>query len=141
MGDYSDTATILEGGILEIVWLGVNYLDSHKIDTNPEAVALYEKALKKELKQLARTEVRRQLAILRHLGPIAARALLTVNKLDSRKDKEAIFDLLKVKNFKSAFRKSLCEQVLNWVKTPRKARKYNRPLSPRQMDSLTRFVR
>lgn len=49
---------------------------------------------------------------------------------------DAIYKLLKTKNFRSSFRKSLADQVRVWVKeeTP----KYAKPLSPRQLSTIVR---
>jgi hypothetical protein len=46
-------------------------------------------------------------------------------------------NLLKTKTFRSAFRKSLNDQVRNWLTDP--APKYKQPLSYKQMDSLARW--
>jgi hypothetical protein len=54
----------------------------------------------------------------------------------STAEKLALVKLLKTKNFRSDFRRSLAEQVKAWLDTPADDRKYNRPLSPRQMDAL-----
>lgn len=46
--------------------------------------------------------------------------------------------LLAVKNFRSAFRKSLRDQIVAWLETPAEERRYGSPLSPRQWDCLAR---
>jgi hypothetical protein len=48
----------------------------------------------------------------------------------------AVVKLLKVKNFRSAFRKSLRDQIVAWMETPVEGRKYRSPLSARQWESL-----
>ena len=141
MAFYNDSAIILENGRLETVNLGTDYLDCHKVSLNPEAVRFYAKQRARELREIRRKHLRADLALIRHHGPVTLRAVVEMSRWNVRQEKEAMLDLLKVRNFKSAFRKSLCEQVLTWFKTSRKARKYDRPLSPRQMESITRFVR
>jgi hypothetical protein len=44
--------------------------------------------------------------------------------------------LLKTKNFRSEFRKSLRDQIVAWLETPAEERKYRSPLSARQWEAL-----
>lgn len=46
------------------------------------------------------------------------------------------YKLLVTKNFKSEFRRSLANQVLEWARTPISERKYRSPLSEKQLESL-----
>lgn len=50
----------------------------------------------------------------------------------------AVCKLLKVKKFRSEFRKSLRDQVVTWMETPVNERKYNSPFSNRQWNCLIR---
>lgn len=52
---------------------------------------------------------------------------------------DAVKALLKVKTFKSAFRKSLAEQVRAWIKTPDELLRFPTPLSERQFAMITRY--
>ena len=45
--------------------------------------------------------------------------------------------LLATKNFRSSFRKSCRDQLVAWLETPVEERRYESPLSSRQMESLT----
>lgn len=47
---------------------------------------------------------------------------------------EAVCNLLRVKKFRSNFRKSLSEQVRDWIKDP--SPKYEKPLSPKQISYI-----
>jgi hypothetical protein len=48
----------------------------------------------------------------------------------------AVVKLLKTKKFRSGFRKSLHDQLIAWLGTPKKQRAYGSPFSPRQWESL-----
>jgi hypothetical protein len=50
--------------------------------------------------------------------------------------REAMVALLSTKNFRSNFRKSLRDQLVNWIETPVEDRQYNMPFSRRQIESL-----
>lgn len=52
-------------------------------------------------------------------------------------DFDLIVTLLKTKNFRSNFRKSLADQIRKWLKTPDSS--YGKPLSQKQMASLQGF--
>jgi len=49
--------------------------------------------------------------------------------------------LLKVKRFRSRFRESLRDQLVEWLETPEGERRYELPFSPRQWEALTRYKR
>lgn len=46
--------------------------------------------------------------------------------------------ILRVKKFRSEFRRSLFNQIVSWMETPEEYRRFPRPLSPRQMGCLAR---
>jgi len=86
--------------------------------------------LKEELKDLAK-KWRLQLSEIEELVEIYKMGTAEWN---------AIAGLLKIKNFRSSFRASLNEQLRTWLKTDPGERKYQHPLSFRQMESLTQSV-
>ena len=47
-----------------------------------------------------------------------------------------INELMRVKNFRSDFRKSLAQQVLVWIETPVEERQYKTPLTQKQVNCL-----
>ena len=49
---------------------------------------------------------------------------------------KAVFDLLKTKNFRSNFRKSLADQVRNWLKESEP--RFHKPLSQKQLSFIVR---
>lgn len=51
-------------------------------------------------------------------------------------DRAACVDLLKVKKFRSEFRKGLRDQLVKWLETPVNQRQYKSPFSPKQYDCL-----
>ena len=53
-------------------------------------------------------------------------------------EKYWVSKLLKVKKFRSEFRKSLFDQFISWAKTPKADRPYSSPFSGRQWESLIR---
>ena len=57
-------------------------------------------------------------------------------RLSNTGQRLAAVELLKTKNFRSTFRKSLHDQIVAWLETPSDARRYSSPLSPRQWDVL-----
>ncbi len=55
--------------------------------------------------------------------------------------RNAAVNLLKVKSFRSEFRKSLRAQLEAWLDTPEEERKYASPFSQRQWQCLLKYVR
>lgn len=51
-------------------------------------------------------------------------------------DRFSACKLLRTKNFKSAFRKSLRDQIVAWLEAPAEARKFASPLSERQWSAI-----
>lgn len=51
----------------------------------------------------------------------------------------AVLKLLNTKKFRSEFRKSLRDQIVNWLETELSERKHKTPLSYRQWEILTRY--
>jgi hypothetical protein len=61
--------------------------------------------------------------------------------VDEPKERHALAKLLAVKNFRSEFRQSLRDQVVAFIETPPDQRKYDKPLSWKQMSALLRWER
>lgn len=59
-----------------------------------------------------------------------------LRRLSNTGQRLAAVELLKTKNFRSTFRKSLRDQIVAWLETPSDERRHSSPLSPRQWDSL-----
>ena len=58
-------------------------------------------------------------------------------RMPDRGERIALIDLLRVKAFRSEFRRSLRFQVEAWLDTPVEERRFETPLSPRQLSSIT----
>jgi hypothetical protein len=65
--------------------------------------------------------------------------LLRLMKDGGSKQYHAVFKLLETKKFRSAFRESLKNQLVNWISEEDHA--YKSPLSPRQWEILTQYER
>jgi len=59
----------------------------------------------------------------------------------SAKRRYSVAKLLRVKRFRSSFRRSLRDQIVAWLETPASQRQYDSPLSWKQWDCLTRYDR
>lgn len=57
-------------------------------------------------------------------------------KMDRCANRVACVGLLKVKNFRSAFRKSMHDQLVTWLETSTEDRKFGSPFSMRQWDCI-----
>jgi hypothetical protein len=68
------------------------------------------------------------------------RALMLVNERAGMPTLLAITELLKTKEFRSPFRKSLRDQIVEWMETPEEDRKYRLPLSQRQINSILSYA-
>jgi hypothetical protein len=56
-------------------------------------------------------------------------------------EKTAIIKLLSVKNFRSNFRRSLRDQLVEWLETDAEDREYPDPFSPKQWAALTKYYK
>jgi hypothetical protein len=68
------------------------------------------------------------------------RALLLVKERAGMPALAAVVKLLQTKTFRSTFRKSLRDQIVEWMETPEEERKYKLPLSPRQFDAIMDYA-
>jgi len=68
------------------------------------------------------------------------RALMLVKERAGMPAVLAIVNLLKTKEFRSPFRRSLRDQIVEWMETPEEDRKYKLPLSPRQFDAIMDYA-
>lgn len=101
-------------------------------DTPQEIKALYRRVAKVHWKLELRQKMK-ELARELHLDTYheAWKIRYTYGKDE---EFEAVCKLLRVKNFRSNFRKSLAEQIRAWLKDP--SPKYEKPLSPKQMSYI-----
>jgi len=146
---YEDSITVwnFDLGRPEKISLGDDAFDAVPAPTvNKESNAF--KAFQwhkyKELRKVKSNIFRQQIGQFIHHGRFQAGRivkLLENLRLDQR---EAIEQLMKVRKFRSEFRKNLSEQVLSWLKS-KKDRKYTFPLSPKQVEAcfprISRFGR
>jgi hypothetical protein len=68
------------------------------------------------------------------------RALLLVKERAGMPAVLAIVNLLKTKEFRSPFRKSLRDQIVEWMEANEEDRKYKLPLSPRQFNAIMDYA-
>ncbi len=71
------------------------------------------------------------------LGMAAPKDLVLACFRVSTAEKLALGRLIQTKNFRSAFRKNIYDQVQAWLSAPPEQRKYPFPLSPKQMAAIT----
>lgn len=131
---YSDYVSVWDGENANSHFLGIDFFDafSFKVDESTQAYKEYRQKCDEMARKQRKEKIKNLANMFRHHGYLASfRLAYWIRSLNS--DYRDIYTkLLKVKNFRSNFRRSLCRQVINWIDTPRSQRKYNSPLSPRQ---------
>lgn len=130
------------------VWMGVDYFDGYRDaltpDLTPERQLAHDAYIEKRRKDLQAMTEKRFQALYGHHG--AEMAIKIGNFVESgfrsrpRANMEALSRLMQTRAPRSNFRISLIKQVLAWMALPEGERKYNFPLSPRQMDAITHNV-
>ena len=135
---YDDSVQVWNGKGLDRIYLGTDFFDSFsfKVDKNTEAYKAF-KAMCKHNREVSRRRELKECAMqYAHHGKLTAWRIALFLKSRTIGEVEAYHRLLKTKNFRSKFRSSCCTQLLSFIKTPRKKRKFPTPLSPKQMQYL-----
>lgn len=145
MGIYSDSVTVWNEDTQEVEHFdcGIDFFDSCSFEIDKETSAyqafirnVAEKQ-KKWQSDTRKRELRRLANLFAHHGPFTA-GKLALFIIDLNPEiKEGFTRLMKVKNYRSPFRASLCKQVLAWIRTRPKKRKFQFPLSPKQTKCIT----
>jgi len=146
---YEDSITVWNFNLQwpETIPVGTDafdYVSPPKIDKTSEAYKAFQWHAYKQAKKIQSEIFRKRIVDFLHHGKFqAGRIVKLLGTLDFDR-KEAVFQLMKVRKFRSEFRKNLCEQVLSWLKS-KKDRKYTYPLSPKQVEAcfprISRFGR
>lgn len=141
MYHYEDSIVVwnFDKSEAETVHLGIDTFDAIRftVDVNTDAFKAYIKHRDKMLRQLKHKEFRRKALEYSHHGLMTAgRIVKFLDTVGENARYHTLHKLLTVKNFRSKFRHSLCSQVLAWIKTPARLRKYSFPLSQKQFDSI-----
>lgn len=136
---YHDYMEVWDKNKVHCISLGVNFFDVVKpeIDQNSR----YYKEWKENMERKEREHKKKMLQdgaeFYLHHGILTAYKIAMFLQTINNKDLWYSFhNLLKVKKFRSGFRESLCNQVLEWIRSPECLRKYPFPLSKKQMRYL-----
>lgn len=112
-----------------------NVFEYLQVNKDTPAYAEWKNSIKKNQEALRQNRVNMQAERYKHHGALAipiAEYLETLTPLE----REILDILLRVKRFRSPFRKSLCDRVLQYIQTPAEQRKYAFPLSKKQQKAL-----
>jgi len=138
---YHDTISVWmpEKGKAECVFVGCDVFDGLKpeslIDTDGDVFQEYHRTTQERKKKAEKAQFDAECKKYSHHGENAEKIVSFLSTL-TFEEKKGFGTLLSVKNFRSNFRKSLCQQTIGWLETPKAERKYPFPLSPRQKDCL-----
>jgi hypothetical protein len=137
---YSDSIVVwdFDKKDIEVIQLGADILDAIKvkIDENGEAFKAYGEQLRNNRESLRRSIAKDSLLQYVHHGLITANKIVRFLNSLSDYNRVPLSRLLKTKKFRNKFRQNICEQVLTWIRKRPKDRKFNFPLSPKQLDCI-----
>ena len=109
-------------------------VSNYAVDITPENKAKLESYYHDDNVRRDWAKRREMMATARKCGLATYHEIKELRRVHSKKQFEAIVKLLATKTFRSAFRKSLAEQVRGWLKESE--HEYARPLTDRQLSAL-----
>lgn len=139
MYDYQDWIVVwLGNGRSQRLWMGIDFFDGYQITINKNS-SVYKEMLDWQANLVLEDKKRRVADITENLivnaGIDTDKAPAIACELISFNWQPKLIELL-TKKLRSQFKLNLRKQAVDWFLTPKQNRKYNSPLSPRQMECL-----